>query len=95
MVRREERRGELLAAYDTADSALEEHPGHVELAFRAVLALARTGSTGEAARRFAELGLSSVDTDDVSALAARIEKDTALAATGEARRRLAASAASS
>jgi hypothetical protein len=95
MVRREERRGELLAAYDIADRALEQHPGHVELAFRAVLALARTGSTGEAARRFAALGLSSVADEDVSALGARIEKDAALASTGETRRQLAASAAHS
>jgi hypothetical protein len=93
MVRHEERRGELLAAYDIADRGLEEYPGHVELAFRAVLALARTGATEEAERRFTELGLSTVDTEDVSALHARIQKDQALAATGDERRRLAASAA--
>jgi hypothetical protein len=95
LVRREERRGELLAAYDLANRGLEEHPGHVELAFRAVLALARAGSTGEANRRFVELGLTAVETDDVSALGARIEKDQALAASGPQRRQLAARAAAS
>ncbi len=95
LVRREERRGELLAAHDLASRGLEEHPGHVELAFRAVLALARTGSTDEAHRRFAELGLAAFDTDDVCALAARIEKDRAWAASGPQRRQLAAAAAAS
>lgn len=95
MVRRQEKRGELLAAYDTARRGLEEHPGDVELAYRAVLALARTGATYEADRRFNELGLSGIDTDDVSALGARIQKDRSLAAVGGERLKLAASAASS
>jgi hypothetical protein len=95
LARHEERRGELLAAYDIADRGLAEHPGDVGLAFRAVLALARAGSTGEAARRFDQLGLSAIDSEDVAALSARIEKDRALAATGAARRRLAAAAAAS
>jgi tetratricopeptide (TPR) repeat protein len=94
-VRREERRGELLAAYDTARRGLEEHPGDVELAYRAVLALARTGATEEAGRRFDELGLTGVDSEDVAALRARIQKDRALAARGDERRQLAAVAASS
>lgn len=95
IVRHEERRGELLAACDIAARGIEEHPGDVDLAFRAVLALARTGSTAEAERRFAELGLSEIDDEDVMALGARIEKDRALAATGHVRRRLAAAAAAS
>ena len=92
-VRDAERRGELLSAFDLAGRGLEEHPGDVDLRYRAVLALARTGSTGQAARRFVELELSSVDTEDVAALEARIQKDEALAATGDRRRRLAAHAA--
>lgn len=95
MVRHEEKRGELLAAYDLAGRGLEEYPDDVELAYRAVLALARTGATYEAERRFGELGLSEIDAEDVCALGARIQKDRALAATGTERRQLAAVAASS
>jgi hypothetical protein len=95
MVRHEERRGELLAAYDAARRGLEEYPDDVELAYRAVLALARTGATYEAERRFKELGLSKIDTEDVCALGARIQKDRALAATGIEGQQLAAVAASS
>ena len=93
MVRREERRGELLAAYDIANRGLEQHPEDVDLAYRAVLALARTGSTSEAERRFVELHLTDIDTEDVAALWARILKDRALAASGEERRHLAEAAA--
>jgi len=57
-VRDAERRGELLSAFDLAARGLEEHPGDVSLRYRAVLALARTGSTAQAARRFEEPGLS-------------------------------------
>src|SRR6516164_4511052 len=53
-VRREERRGELLAAFDLAERGLSEHPDDTALKHRAVLALARAGATEEAARRFAE-----------------------------------------
>lgn len=95
VVRREERRGELLTAYDLAGRGLEEHPGDVELAYRAVLALARTGATDEAERRFSELRLSALDSEDASALYARIQKDRALAAVGAERQQLAAVAASS
>jgi Tetratricopeptide Repeats-Sensor len=93
MVRQEERRGELLSAYDIANRGLEEHPENVDLAYRAVLALARAGSTSEAERRFANLHLTDVDTGDVAALRARILKDRALGASGEERRRLAEAAA--
>jgi class 3 adenylate cyclase len=92
-VRNAERRGELLSAFDLAERGLEEYPGEAALRFRAVLSLARTGSTSQAARRFVEFDLSSVDTEDVAALEARIQKDEALAAEGSERRRLAARAA--
>ena len=88
-VRDAERRGELLTAFDLAERGLGEHPGDRWLAHRAVLALARAGSTSEAARRFAEYGLAEVDTEDVAALRARIVKDTALAAAGDERQRAA------
>jgi hypothetical protein len=92
-VRDAERRGELLSAFDLAQRGLEEHPADVALQYHAVLSLARTGSTFQAARRFAEFDLSSVDTEDVAALDARIQKDEALAATGAERQRLATRAA--
>lgn len=79
-----ERRGELLSAVDLAERGLEQHPEDLWLRHRAVLALARSGSTGEAARRFTEYGLDRVaDEEDVGALAARIAKDEALAAGNE------------
>jgi len=90
-----ERRGELLVAFDLAERGLEDHPGDVPLRYRAVLALARTGSTTQAERRFHEHDLSAVDTEDVAALEARIQKDGALAAVGDERKRLAADAARS
>jgi class 3 adenylate cyclase len=58
-----------------------------------VLALARTGATEEATRRFEEYGLDGVVDEDVSALRARLAKDVALSATGIERARLAAQAA--
>ena len=92
-VRAQERRGELLSAFDLAERGLNEHPGDLRLKHRAVLALARTGATEEAARRFAEYGLSASADEDVSSLRARIAKDVALNAEGRARERLAADAA--
>ncbi len=94
-VRHEERRGEFLAEYDLANRGLELYPDDLWLKHRAVLALARAGSTNEAARRFAELGLESVDNEEVAALGARIEKDVALSSVGEAQPRHAERAAES
>ncbi len=85
-VRDAERRGELLTAFDLAERALEEHPEDLWLKHRAVLALARAGSTEHAASRFREYGLTDVQTEDVAALRARIVKDIALAAEGPERR---------
>ncbi len=92
-VKEAERRGELLLAVDRGERGLVEHPGDSALAHRAVLALARSGSTVEAARRFAELRLDGSEDEDVGALAARIKKDEALSVRDDARRRLAADAA--
>src|SRR6187549_1874125 len=89
-----ERRGELLSAFDLAEQGLEEHPGNQWLRHRAVLVLARAGSTAEALRRFEAYGLSSVDDADIRALRARIAKDVALTSNGGERRREAARAAS-
>jgi class 3 adenylate cyclase len=84
-----ERRGELLTAFDLAERGLDEYPDDVSLRFHAVLVLARTGSTVQAVRRFAELELSSVDSEDAASLQARLVKDSALNASGEDRLRLA------
>ncbi len=92
-VREQERRGELLSAFDLAERGLEEHPSDLGLKHRAVLALARTGATDEARRRFEAYGLQNVPDEDVSALRARLAKDVALAADGRERSRLAAQAA--
>jgi len=92
-VRDAERRGELLTAFDLAERALGEHPDDLWLKHRAVLALARAGSTDEAARRFQEYGLAAVGAEDVAALRARIVKDIALAAEGAERREAAARSA--
>jgi class 3 adenylate cyclase len=92
-VRDAERRGELLLEFDLAERGLVEYPDDVWLRHRAVLALARTGSTDEARRRFAAYGLATVDTEDVQALRARIAKDAALSTDGAGRQREAARAA--
>ena len=93
LVRSAERGGELLTAVDLAERGLAEHPGDVWLAHRAVLALARAGSTAEAARRFDAYGLGEREEEDVAALRARIAKDIALAASGPDRAREAARSA--
>jgi Adenylate and Guanylate cyclase catalytic domain len=94
-VRREERRGELLTAFDLAERGLAEHPDDIGLKHRAVLVLARAGATEEAARHFEVYGLGGFanDDEDVAALRARIAKDVALGSRGPARTREAARAA--
>ncbi len=92
-VKAQERRGELLLAFDLADRGLAQHPGDLALAHRAVLALARAGATELAAARFEQYGLAGAAGVDVAAVGARIAKDVALAAHGAQRARSAASAA--
>jgi hypothetical protein len=92
-VKSQERRGELLSAFDLAQQGLAEHPDDIWLKHRAVLVLARAGATDEAARRLDEYGLAGIHDEDVAALKARIAKDLALREGGGERRRLAARAA--
>jgi tetratricopeptide (TPR) repeat protein len=92
-VRDQERRGELLGAFDLAEQGLAEHPDDLRLKHRAVLALARAGATEEASKRFALYGLDKVQEEDVAALRARIAKDRALSNEGHAQRSGAARAA--
>ena len=91
-VRRLEGRGELLLAYDTALQGLAAYPGDVWLAHRAVLNLAKAGATTRAEKEYERLGLQRSDEADIAALRARIAKDKALAARGEARALLARAA---
>jgi class 3 adenylate cyclase len=78
--------GDLFASYDRAVRGLETAPTDLELRYLSVLALARSGATELARRRFTACGL---DTEadlpppfdiDVPALAARLAKDAALQA---------------
>jgi len=92
-VRREERRGELLSAFDLAQRGLTEHPEDLPLKHRAVLVLARTGATDEAATRFAAYGLDRIPDEEIAALGARIAKDFALREVGQKRRQQAERAA--
>ena len=77
--------GECLTAYDLAAAALEEQPEHELLRHCKVLALARAGSSAQAKKEFERLGLASVKSEEVLSLAARIEKDVALATSGNRR----------
>ncbi|NNF08757.1 MAG: adenylate/guanylate cyclase domain-containing protein [Acidimicrobiia bacterium] len=92
-------RGELLTAYDRAAELLEHHDDDPTLRYLAALALARAGAPNQAGAELAKLdeggasfeGLPRLE-EDVAALRARLVKDTALALTGEDRRRSAAEA---
>lgn len=84
-VREQERRSELLAAYDIAVQGLEEHPDDQWLSHRAILNLAKSGATGRADTEFKRLGLQRSTEPDIAALGARIAKDRAVAATGHER----------
>lgn len=78
-------KGECLKAYDLAAAALEQQPNHELLRHGKVLALARAGSSAQAKKEFELLGLASVKSEEVISLAARIEKDVALATSGDGR----------
>ena len=89
------REGQYLHAYDVAASALERGAGDPDMRYLAVLALARSGATDQARRRYDTLGLGTISPDsvpirlaqDLAGLGARLDKDMALRATGESRAR--------
>jgi class 3 adenylate cyclase len=91
--RRHERGGELFRAYDIAVQGLAEHPGDVALKYHAVLCLASTGATRQAAEKFAVLGLDAAGAGlparglaaDIASLKARLAKDDALSCEGAER----------
>ena len=94
--RRHERAGELFQAYDVAMQGLHRFPNDFALKHRAVLCLASTNATAQAADLFEKLGLDLTGADiatlppafrmDIPSLKARLRKDAALNAAGDARR---------
>jgi hypothetical protein len=94
--RRYEREGELLQAYDVAMQGLARFPQDLALKHRAVLCLASTHATAQSIDLFEKLGLDLADPEidvlapairiDIPCLKARLLKDAALNAAGEARR---------
>jgi len=80
--------GEFFRAYDLATEALEQFPGNVPLAHRAVLSLANAGATPQALEKYYQLGLDKRLETDARSLLGRLKKDQAFAATGEAREAL-------
>jgi class 3 adenylate cyclase len=92
-VGRYERGGELFRAYDIAMQGLTEYPDAVALKHRAVLCLASTGATSQAAEKFEALGLDAAAATvpsrrlrmDIATLKARLAKDDALAQKGAER----------
>ncbi len=95
------RRGEYLDVIDLARQGLEDHPGDLRLEYEKTLAYARAGATGEAEANLSALrqagaldGIAhpSLRTD-FAALAARLLKDRAIAASPQAAGSLAADAA--
>lgn len=78
-------RGEILAAYDIARAALEAGETTRDVAYAAVLCLARSGAIDFARSEYVRLGLDQADDSDAVALGARLLKDVALAARGPRR----------
>jgi adenylate cyclase len=79
-------RGDLIAAYDEAVSAIGEGDESAAIRHQLVLALARMGDTDRASELFGDYGLDRSDDPHHRAIAARLLKDRALAmAPGPAR----------
>jgi class 3 adenylate cyclase len=93
--KRYEREGELLQAYDIARQGLAKYPNDLALKHRAVLCLASTQATSQAAELFTKVRLDLSDSElaslppglrmDIPCLNARLRKDEALASSGEKR----------
>ena len=88
------RRGEYLQAYDRAAGLVEVGEADPEVRYLAVLALARSGATSQAQKRYEQYGLGSIDPStlspkvagDIAVLSARLDKDEALARADVAER---------
>ncbi len=87
-------RGDLIAAYDEAVSAIGEGDESPAIRHQLVLALARMGDADRAAELFGEYGLDHSDDPHHRAIAARLLKDRALAMPADDRRLSALAAAS-
>jgi class 3 adenylate cyclase len=93
--KRYESEGELLQAYDIARQGLAKYPNDLALKHRAVLCLASTQATSQAAELFTKVRLDLSDSElaslppglrmDIPCLNARIRKDEALTSSGEKR----------
>ena len=88
------RSGDLIGAYDRSRQRLDAGSDDPRLRYLSVLALARSGATRLAVKRYRELRLHRVGDVDSASLWARIRKDAAFAAPPETRRGRLASAAS-
>jgi hypothetical protein len=86
-IRAAERQGDVLRAYDIAQRGLADDGDDLWLRHRAVLDLARSGSTHFALAEFERLGLARLVEryQDIAGLRARLAKDLALASGGETR----------
>ncbi len=88
------RQGEYLKAFDRAAGSIERGDTAPELRYLAVLALARSGATTQARRRYEQYGLGTIDptaltkqlAGDIAVLAARLDKDEALSRADEVER---------
>ena len=78
--------GNSAAAFDKAGLRLTAGHEDAQTAYLYVQSLARIGSTQQALALYQSLGLDASDVLDHRALRARLEKDVALATTGQARR---------
>src|SRR6266446_6010760 len=94
--RRYEREGELFQAYDIAVQGLARFPRDFPLKHRAVSCLASIQATAQATELFEKLGLNLAESEiaklppdmrmDIPSQRARLRKDAALNAAGDARR---------
>lgn len=83
------RRGQYLEAYDRAAGMIEVGATDPEIRYLGVLSLARSGATSQARKRYDQYGLGTIDPStltrklagDIAVLAARLDKDEALART--------------
>lgn len=83
-----EARGLLFSAHDAAMAALAAAPDDRQLAYHAVLTLARSGATGHALALFQDLHLSTDADPELAALEARLLKDSGFTAPVPDRARL-------
>jgi CRP-like cAMP-binding protein len=84
-------RGHYIQAYDIAAGHIEHGDTDPRIRYLAVLALARSGATTQARRRYDQYGLSTLDpstltvqlASDIAVLSARLDKDQALRGLGQ------------